>query len=306
MEKDFNEVRYDFCLLFDAKDCNPNGDPDLNNSPRIDDETGEGLITDVCLKRKIRNYIQLEKQSEPGYDIYISSKAILNDKIAEAAKDINIDLEKPPTDSADGKKRIKTNKTQGSETDKVRKYMCNKYYDIRAFGGVLSTGINGGKVTGPISMNFARTLDRISVKDHSITRIAVATTAEAENQGGENHTFGNKYTVSYGLYKCFGGVSPHQSKNTGFSKQDFDLFLEACKHMFLEDTSASRPRNSMVMRKIIVFKHSNKYGSDLDTLYNKYVNVTLKPNVNSPRSYNDYNVIINGVSNNDILVQIDV
>ncbi|MCE1274036.1 MAG: type I-C CRISPR-associated protein Cas7/Csd2, partial [Chlorobiales bacterium] len=192
--------RYDFVLLFDVQDGNPNGDPDAGNLPRIDAETGMGLVTDVCLKRKVRNYVQLS-----GQDIFIKEKAVLNQIISQAYVDLGIDLSKPPADTKkDGSKRNKPDTAQGSEVDKGRGQMCAKYYDIRSFGAVMSTGANAGQVRGPIQMTFARSVEPVVALEHSITRMAVATEAEAEKQSGDNRTMGRKYTVPYGLYRAHG------------------------------------------------------------------------------------------------------
>ena len=184
--------RYDFVLIFDVQDGNPNGDPDAGNLPRIDPETGHGIVTDVCLKRKIRNFIQLTKAGEDGYNIFVKEKAILNRLIEGAYKTLEIDLEK---DLADGKKRRKKGEGQGEEVGRARDQMCKTYFDIRSFGAVLSTGANAGQVRGPVQMTFGRSVDPVVTLEHSITRMAVATEAEAEKQGGDNRTMGRKNTI---------------------------------------------------------------------------------------------------------------
>ena len=196
--------RYDFMLVFDVKDGNPNGDPDAGNLPRVDSETGEGLVTDVCLKRKVRNYVQLVKGSEVRYDIFVKEKAVLNKEIEKAYAELDIDLAKAPADAADGKKRNKEGQGQGSEVAQVRDKMCETYFDIRTFGAVMSTGANAGQVRGPVQLTFARSVDPVVTLEHSITRMAVATEAEAEKQSGDNRTMGRKNTVPYGLYVAYG------------------------------------------------------------------------------------------------------
>jgi CRISPR-associated protein Csd2 len=239
--------RYDFVLLYDVKDGNPNGDPDAGNMPRIDPETGHGLVTDVCLKRKVRNYVQLKKRieqgaAEKGYDIFIKEKAILNNLIDEAHEQDN----------------VKT-KEKGEKTEAARLFMCGKYFDVRTFGAVMSTGKNAGQVRGPVQITFSRSIDQIVPLEHSITRMAVATPAEAEKQDGDNRTMGRKFTVPYALYRCHGFISAPLADQTGFSEEDLELFWEALVNMFEHDHSAAR--GQMSARKLIVFKHDSKIGS---------------------------------------------
>ncbi len=244
--------RYDFVLLFDVKDGNPNGDPDAGNLPRIDPETGHGLVTDVCLKRKVRNYVQLDKELAQGYDIFIKEKAILNMFI----------------DQAHEQEEVKS-KEKGEKTDAARRYMCKNFYDVRTFGAVMSTGKNAGQVRGPVQLTFARSIDQIVPLEHSITRMAVATEAEAEKQQGDNRTMGRKFTVPYGLYRCHGFISAPFADNsemngvkrngTGFSEEDLELFWQALISMFEHDRSAAR--GQMATRKLIVFKHASKMGN---------------------------------------------
>ena len=221
--------RYDFVLFFDVKDGNPNGDPDAGNLPRVDAETGNGLVTDVCLKRKVRNYIGLLRKEEPPFDIYVKEKAILNNQNARAYKDLGIDLSKD-----EGKRK------GGEKVEEARSWMCNNFYDVRTFGAVMSTGINCGQVRGPVQLTFARSVDPVVASEHSITRMAVATEAEAEKQGGDNRTMGRKFTVPYGLYRTHGFVSAPLAKQTGFSQEDLELFWEALQNMFENDRSAAR------------------------------------------------------------------
>jgi len=236
--------RYDFVLLFDVKDGNPNGDPDSGNMPRIDPETGHGLVTDVCLKRKVRNFVQLGKGTAQGYDIFIKEKAILNNLIDEAHEQENVKV-----------------KEKGEKTEAARKFMCEKYYDVRTFGAVMSTGKNAGQVRGPIQLTFSRSIDQIVPLEHSITRMAVATEAEAEaeKQQGDNRTMGRKFTVPYALYRCHGFVSAPLAAQTGFSEDDLELFWQSVVNMFEHDHSAAR--GQMSTRKLIVFKHDGKMGN---------------------------------------------
>ena len=265
--------RYDFVYLFDVQDGNPNGDPDAGNLPRVDSETGEGLVSDVCLKRKVRNFVQIVKDCEKPYDIFIKEKAILNNQIAEAHKQEDVKA-----------------KEKGDKTEAARQWMCRNFYDIRTFGAVLSTGENAGQVRGPIQFTFARSIDPIVTAEHSITRMAVATEDEAKKQSGDNRTMGRKYTVPYGLYKANGFISAHLAIQTGFNDDDLNLFWESLKNMFDHDHSAAR--GMMNARKLIVFKHSSALGNaSAHTLFN-LIDVKLKNEAVPPRSFNDYIVTI--------------
>lgn len=282
--------RYDFVLVFDVKDGNPNGDPDAGNLPRVDAETGQGLVTDVCLKRKVRNFVQLTKGAEAGYDIFIKEKAILNHEIDKAYAELNIDLAKPPADASDGKKRNKEGQGQGGEIPKVRDKMCAEYFDIRTFGAVMSTGANAGQVRGPVQLTFARSVDPVVTLEHSITRMAVATEAEAEKQSGDNRTMGRKNTVPYGLYVAYGFISPALAAQTGFTEDDLGIFLKALTDMFEYDRSAAR--GLMATRKLIVFKHSSALGdAHAHTLFEA---VTIAKNVDVPRNFADYTLTVPG------------
>lgn len=234
--------RIDFVYIFDVQDGNPNGDPDAGNLPRIDAETGMGLVSDVCLKRKVRNYVQIAKQCESGFDIFIKEKAVLNSLIDAAHDDESV-----------------KDKKGGDATDAARMVMCKKYYDVRTFGAVMSTGKNAGQVRGPIQFTFARSVDPITTSEHSITRMAVATEKEAEKQSGDNRTMGRKSTVPYGLYVCHGFISANLAKQTGFNEDDLDLFFDALKNMFDQDHSAAR--GLMSAQKLIVFKHDSELGN---------------------------------------------
>lgn len=265
--------RFDFVYMFDVQDGNPNGDPDAGNLPRIDAETGMGLVTDVCLKRKVRNYVQIAKELSDGFDIFIKEKAVLNDEIDKAYDDSEV-------------KGIKDAK---EKTAAARRFMCKNYYDIRTFGAVMSTGKNAGQVRGPIQLTFARSVDAIATAEHSITRIAVATPGEAEKQNGENHTMGRKATIPYGLYVCHGFISANLARQTGFSEEDLQLFWEALKNMFDMDRSAAR--GLMSAQKLVVFKHDSVLGNaPANKLFDL---VKVEKNTDSaPRSFKDYNVTI--------------
>ena len=262
--------RIDFVYIFDVQDGNPNGDPDAGNLPRVDAETGMGLVTDVCLKRKVRNYVQTAKGQANGYDIFIKEKAVLNTLIDKAHDDSEVKAAKDKTEAA-------------------RMYMCKNYYDIRTFGAMMSTGKNAGQVRGAIQLTFARSVDTIATAEHSITRMAVATEREAEKQGGDNRTMGRKATVPYGLYVCHGFVSANLAKQTGFSEEDLELFWDALKNMFDVDRSAAR--GLMSAQKLIVFKHDSVLGN---APANKLFDLVKVEKVcdGAPRSFNDYTVTI--------------
>ena len=262
--------RIDFVYIFDVQDGNPNGDPDAGNLPRVDAETGMGLVTDVCLKRKVRNYVQVARNCENGYDIFIKEKAVLNTLIDKAHEEESVKAVKDKTSAA-------------------RDVMCKSYYDIRTFGAVMSTGKNAGQVRGPIQLTFARSVDKIVASEHSITRMAVATEKEAEKQGGDNRTMGRKATVPYGLYVCHGFVSANLAKQTGFSEDDLKLFWEALKNMFDVDRSAAR--GLMSAQKLIVFKHNSVLGNAPANKLFERVKVE-KTCEGAPRSFEDYNVTI--------------
>ena len=262
--------RIDFVYIFDVQDGNPNGDPDAGNLPRVDAETGMGLVTDVCLKRKVRNYVQTAKGQADGYDIFIKEKAVLNTLIDKAHDDSAV-------------------KDAKDKTEAARLYMCKNYYDIRTFGAVMSTGKNAGQVRGAIQLTFARSVDTIATAEHSITRMAVATEKEAEKQGGDNRTMGRKATVPYGLYVCHGFISANLAQQTGFSEEDLQLFWDALKNMFDVDRSAAR--GLMSAQKLIVFKHDSVLGN---APANKLFDLVKVKKVcdGAPRSFSDYTVTI--------------
>lgn len=262
--------RIDFVYVFDVHDGNPNGDPDAGNLPRVDAETGMGLVTDVCLKRKVRNYVQVAKGLADGYDIFIKEKAVLNKEIDKAHDDTEVRNSKDKTAAA-------------------RRYMCKNYYDVRTFGAVMTTGKNAGQVRGPIQLTFARSVDPIATAEHSITRVAVATDKESENQKGENHTMGRKATVPYGLYVCHGFVSSNLAKQTGFSEEDLDIFFEALKNMFDLDRSAAR--GLMSAQKLIVFRHQSELGNAPANKLFDLVKIEKVTN-EEPRSFYDYKISV--------------
>jgi CRISPR-associated protein Csd2 len=286
----FVQNRYDFVLLFDVKDGNPNGDPDAGNLPRVDAETGHGLITDVCLKRKVRNYVALKNDEKPPYAIFVKEKSILNNTINQAYIGLNIDLTKEPIDSADGKKRNKIGQGQGKEVDSAKQFMCQNFFDIRAFGAVLSTGANAGQVRGPIQFTFARSIDPIVSLEHSITRMAVATEAEAEKQSGDNRTMGRKFTVPYGLYRAYGFVSAPLANQTGFSEEDLNLLWESLVNMFEQDHSAAR--GLMSTQKLFIFKHESKMGNAPVQKLFETIHVEQKDKTKPARDFKDYTVTI--------------
>lgn len=262
--------RIDFVYMFDVQDGNPNGDPDAGNLPRVDAETGMGLVTDVCLKRKVRNYVQVAKNLEDGYDIFIKEKSVLNTLIDKAHDDVEV-------------------KNAKDKTEAARRFMCKNYFDIRTFGAVMSTGKNAGQVRGPIQLTFARSVDPVETSEHSITRMAVATEKEADKQEGGNRTMGRKATVPYGLYVCHGFISANLAQQTGFSEDDLALFWEALKNMF--DTDRSAARGLMSAQKLIVFKHDSMLGNAPANKLFDLVSVT-KTCYGAPRSFKDYSVTI--------------
>jgi CRISPR-associated protein Csd2 len=282
--------RYDFVLLFDVQDGNPNGDPDAGNLPRSDPETGQGLVTDVCLKRKIRNYVQLSKRGAEGYDIYVKEKAVLNTLIAAAYADLKIDLEAAPKNRTDGAKRKTKGEGQGGEVESAGAWMCRRYYDVRTFGAVLSTGANAGQVRGPVQLTFARSIDPIYAAEHAITRMAVATQAEADRQGGDNRTMGRKNTVPYGLYKGHGFVSAALAHQTHFTQQDLALLWDAIRQMFEHDRSAAR--GLMSLRDLIVFEHESELGNAPAHKLFERVTVKRKDENKLPRDFSDYVVSV--------------
>lgn len=270
--------RFDFVFLFDVQDGNPNGDPDAGNLPRMDAETGRGLVTDVCIKRKIRNYVSLAKGETPPFDIYIKEKAILNQTHERAYLAIGAEDEL----KAEGKRK------GGDRVSDARDWMCQNFYDVRTFGAVMSTGINCGQVRGPVQLTFARSIDPIVISEHSITRMAVATVKESESQQGDNRTMGRKFTVPYGLYVGHGFVSAALAEQTGFGDDDLALLWEALSQMFEHDRSAAR--GTMATRGLYVFRHENKLGNAHAHELFKRIQPKLKLADQVPRSFEDYTI----------------
>ena len=274
--------RYDFVYFFDVKDGNPNGDPDAGNLPRVDAETGNGLVTDVCLKRKVRNYVGLLKNEQPPYEIYVKEKAVLNNQHERAYKALGIDLSKD-----EGKRK------GGNKVDDARVWMCKNFYDIRTFGAVMTLAINCGQVRGPIQLTFARSVDQVVSSEHSITRMAVATEAEAEKQGGDNRTMGRKFTIPYGLYRAHGFVSAPLARQTGFSQEDLDLFWEALQNMFENDRSAAR--GLMGARRLVIFEHSSLMGNaSAQDLFDRVKAERATDSGKPARDFSDYRVTLDG------------
>jgi CRISPR-associated protein Csd2 len=247
--------RYDFVYLFDVINGNPNGDPDAGNAPRLDPETGRGLVSDVCLKRKIRNFIMLAKGAAEGapahgYDIYVKEKAVLNEQHARAYKE-SIDL-KDFYDEKAGKSK------PGKEAE-ARRWMCANFFDVRMFGAVMSTSVNCGQVRGPVQFAFATSVDPIVPLEQSVTRMAVTTEKEAQSQGGDNRTMGRKTIIPYALYRGHGFISPQLAAQTGFSEEDLDLLKQSLGMMFDHDRSAAR--GMMAPRACIAFRHDSPLGN---------------------------------------------
>lgn len=270
--------RYDFVVLFDVENGNPNGDPDAGNMPRIDLEDGYGLVTDVCLKRKIRNYVEMLKEDEPGYKIYIKENVPLNRSDASAYEYLNID----PANI----KKLK--KEDEDLARKIRGFMCENFYDIRTFGAVMTTFVkdhlNCGQVRGPVQLSFARSIDPILPQEITITRTAITTESDAERKGTE---MGRKYIVPYALYRAEGYVSANLARRvTGFSEEDLELLWQAILNMFEHDHSAARGK--MAVRKLIIFKHDNELGCAPAHRLFDGVKVIKKDGVEVPRSYADY------------------
>lgn len=281
---DIIKNRYEFVILLDVENGNPNGDPDAGNMPRVDPETGLGLVTDVCLKRKIRNYVETVKEDSTGYRIYIKDNIPLNRSDAQAYAELELEPGK-----------IKDLKKKDPDLDlKVRDWMCKNFYDIRTFGAVMTTfvkdSLNCGQVRGPVQLGFARSVEPIVPQEVTITRIAITTEADAEKKGTE---MGRKYIVPYGLYRCEGFVSANLArKTTGFTDEDLSLLWEAILNMFEHDHSAARGK--MAVRELIVFRHDSELGNAPAWKLFESVSVTRKnPDDTSPaRSYYDYQITV--------------
>jgi len=268
--------RYDFVYLFDVKDANPNGDPDAGNLPRVDPETGEGLITDVCLKRKVRNFVAMKHGNKPPYEIYFAEGAVLNNthKRAYEALGLKPEPKKLPKDA--------------EKAREITAFMCRNFYDIRTFGAVMSTEVNCGQVRGPVQIAFARSLDPVISSEHAITRSSVTNEADKEKE----RTMGRKFTVPYGLYRAHGFVNPFLAEQTGFSEEDLKLLWEALINAFQFDQSAARPAGSMAPRKLIVFKHEKPLGNAPSHKLFERVRITRKDASKPPRAFSDYEVTV--------------
>lgn len=267
--------RYDFIYLFDVKDANPNGDPDAGNLPRVDAETGHGLITDVCLKRKVRNFVALTQNDAPNYNIYVKEKAVLNQQHNRAYTALELDPKK----------------AKQPEVDKTRVWMCQNFYDIRTFGAVMTTEVNCGQVRGPVQLAFSRSIDPIVSSEHAVTRCAVTTDREAEKQDGDNRTMGRKFTVPYALYRCHGAINPFLAEQTGFSDDDLELFFTALGKAFDFDASAARPAGSMAVRKLIIFKHATALGKAPAHKLFEAVTIKRVDDSKPPRAFLDYEIL---------------
>ena len=280
--------RYEFIILFDVENGNPNGDPDAGNMPRIDPETNLGLVTDVCLKRKIRNYVETVKEDETGYRIYIKDGVPLNRSDNEGFEKAGIKNAAAMKKEA-LQKEVSSKKTSGCDVDNiVREFMCSEFFDIRTFGAVMTTAVKGalncGQVRGPVQLGFARSVDPVVPQEITITRVAITTEADAEKKGTE---MGSKYIVPYGLYRCEGYVSANLARKvTGFSEDDLSLLWEAILGMFEHDHSAAR--GNMAVRELIVFKHASELGCAPAYKLFKTVHVERNDKSAVPRSFEDY------------------
>lgn len=274
--------RYEFVVFFDVENGNPNGDPDAGNMPRIDPETGYGLVTDVCLKRKIRNYVETVKEGEPGYRIYIKDSVPLNRSDIEACEYVGVKADK-----------LKEAKKKDENLDeKIRNFMCENFFDIRTFGAVMTTFVKGalncGQVRGPVQLGFARSVDPIVPQEMTITRVAITTEADAEKKGTE---MGRKYIVPYGLYRAEGYISANLArKTTGFSEDDLELLWQAILNMFELDRSAARGK--MAVRQLIVFRHDSELGNAPAWKLFELVKAEKNPGVVAPRAYSDYTLSV--------------
>ena len=274
--------RYEFIYLFDVKNGNPNGDPDNANSPRMDFETQNGWVSDVCLKRKIRNFITLVKAKEDGtpedgYDIYVKERSILNITHQKAYDALGLKID---------------NKTKAQEkndmADQARQWMCQTYFDVRMFGAVMTTGVNCGQVRGPVQLAFASSIDPIVPQEQSVTRMAVTTVDESEKQAGSNRTIGRKDVVPYGLYRTHGFISPAFANQTGFSEEDLELLFKSLEQMLDHDHSAAR--GEMNPRGLLVFKHDTALGNAPSHKLFETVTVKRRPKVEVARAFTDYDV----------------
>lgn len=272
--------RYEFVYFFDVANGNPNGDPDAGNLPRLDPETNHGLVTDVSLKRKIRNYVALEKEGAEGHAIYMQEKAVLNNQHELAYKALEI-----PPDAKEAYKKLPKDEAKARE---VTAWMCRNFFDVRTFGAVMTTKVNAGQVRGPVQMTFATSVDPVIPLEIAITRMAVTTREEAEEQSGDNRTMGRKHIIPYGLYRAHGFVSAKLAERTGFSNNDLELLWRALTNMFEHDRSAAR--GEMAARKLIVFEHESAMGNaPAHVLFEAVKVVPAAPEQEfAPRSFTDY------------------
>lgn len=268
------DKRYEFVLFFDVENGNPNGDPDAGNMPRIDPETSHGIITDVCLKRKVRNYVDLTKNDRSRYDIYVRENAVLNETNKEAYDEYGLKSEskKLPKDKNDAKK--------------VTDYMCNRFFDIRAFGAVMTTEVNCGQVRGPIQFGFAKSVEPVVPREVSITRMAVTNEKDADKE----RTMGRKHIIPYGLYRAEGYVSAPLAEKTSFTDEDLELFWEALLNMFDHDHSAAR--GHMSSRKLIIFEHESALGNAQAYKLFDLVKIERKDAEKPARAFSDYTVTV--------------
>jgi len=268
--------RYDFVYLYDCKDGNPNGDPDAANAPRIDPQDMHGMVSDVCLKRKVRNFALLAKGGTAPYDIFVRQGSVLNDTIQKAHDDLGHEPD------------AKTKKYNRDQVGSARAQMCQRYYDVRTFGAVMSVGSNAGQVRGPVQVSFSRSIDSILPLDICITRMAVN---EAKDADTPNQTMGRKNLIPYGLYCCHGFISANLAAETGFSEDDLALFWQALQLMFDSDRSASR--GLMAPQKLVAFKHASALGNAPAHKLFERVSVVRKSDVPVARSFADYVVTVN-------------
>ena len=289
--------RYEFVILFDVENGNPNGDPDAGNMPRIDLETNLGLVTDVCLKRKIRNYVEIAKENKSGHRIYIKEGKTLNSSDLEAGAYLGIEEPLKKIQSATKKQDAKIIATQLKKDDsnidiKIRDFMCQNFFDIRTFGAVMTTFVKGalncGQVRGPVQLGFAKSVDPVFPQEMTITRVAITKESDAETKDTE---MGNKYIIPYGLYRCDGYVSANLArKSTGFSEDDLTLLWEAILNMFEHDHSAAR--GNMAIRGLIVFKHDSELGNAPAWKLFESVSVQRKAEISQARQFADYDVTV--------------
>ena len=280
--------RYEFVYFFDVTNGNPNGDPDAGNMPRLDPESSKGLVTDVCLKRKIRNFIEMTQAETAGYDIYVKEKSVLNlqNKKAYDALSITPESKKMPKDEAKARE--------------ITAWMCANFFDVRTFGAVMTTEVNSGQVRGPVQIAFAKSIDPIVPLEISITRMAVTTEKESEAQSGGNRTMGRKHIVPYGLYRVHGFISASLAKKTGFSEDDLSKLWQSLAMMFEHDRSAAR--GEMTARKLVVFKHSDALGNaPAHALFNRVTVARVNGETDTPAAqFSDYRITVDATGLEDL------